>query len=263
MGFDVSYLGAFLGGLIAFVSPCVLPIVPLYLCYVAGVSLDELTSDDDVAVSRRKVMISVILFVLGFSTIFTLMGATATALGQMVQQYRGVFETVAGIIIIVMGLHFMGIFRIGLLSREARLNVETGQATYVGAYLVGLAFGFAWSPCVGPVLATILSIAADRTSVWEGVILLALFSSGLGIPFILAGWFTDRFLGLMKGLRRHMGIIEKVVGVFLIVVGVLFLTGDFFMWSAEAGAWMLETFPGMQRFEEDMLKMLSGSTDGA
>ncbi|MCW2309820.1 cytochrome c biogenesis CcdA family protein [Rhodobium gokarnense] len=263
MGFDVTYLGAFVGGLIAFVSPCVLPIVPLYLCYVAGVSLDELTSEDDIAVSRRKVMTSVILFVLGFSTIFTLMGATATALGQMVQAYRSWFEIAAGVIIVVMGLHFLGLFRIGFLSREARLNVNTGQATYIGAYLIGLAFGFAWSPCVGPVLATILSLAADRSAVWEGVIMLALFSAGLGIPFILAGFFTDRFLGLMKGLRRYMGAIEKVVGVFLICVGVLFLTGDFFMWSAQAGAWMLDTFPGMQRFEENMLDLLGSGRQGA
>lgn len=256
MGFDVSYLGAFLGGLIAFISPCVLPIVPLYLCYVAGVSLDELTSDEDVRVSRRKVLISVLLFVLGFSTIFTLMGATATALGQMIQAYRTVFETVAGVIIIVMGLHFLGIFRIGFLAREARLNVNTGQATYIGAYLVGLAFGFAWSPCVGPVLATILNLAATKDSVWEGVTLLALFSAGLGIPFILAGWFTNVFLGMMKGLRRYMGVVEKVVGVFLIIVGILFLTGDFFAWSAEAGAWLLDTFPGLQQFEEKMIETI-------
>lgn len=256
MGFDVSYLGAFFGGLIAFVSPCVLPIVPLYLCYVAGVSLDELTSEDDVKVSRKKVFISVLLFVLGFSTIFILMGATATALGQMIQAYRSVFETIAGIIIIVMGLHFLGIFRIGFLAREARLNVNAGQATFVGAYLIGLAFGFAWSPCVGPVLATILNLAATKDSVWEGVLLLALFSAGLGIPFILAGWFTNFFLGMMKGLRRHMGLIEKIVGVFLIIVGILFLTGDFFAWSAEAGAWLLDTFPGLQQFEEKMIQTL-------
>ncbi len=257
MGFDVGYMGAFLGGLIAFVSPCVLPIVPLYLCYVAGVSLDELTNEDDVRVSRRKVFVSVLLFVLGFSTIFVLMGATATALGQVILAYRSIFEIIAGTIIIIMGLHFLGLFRIGFLAREAHLEVKTGQATFIGAYLIGLAFGFAWSPCVGPVLATILNLAATRDSVWEGVILLAFFSAGLGIPFILAGWFTNVFLGMMKGLRRHMGLIEKVVGVFLIIVGILFLTGDFFAWSAEAGGWLLDTFPGLQKFEENMLETLN------
>ncbi len=258
MGVDVGLLGAFVGGLIAFVSPCVLPIVPLYLCYVAGVTLDELTHDSDTAISRRKVMLSILLFVLGFSTIFILMGATATALGRVVQTYRSVFEMIAGGIIIVMGLHFLGLFRIGFLAREARLNVDTSKATLAGSYLIGLAFGFGWSPCVGPVLAAILAIAADRQSVWEGVMLLALFSAGLGVPFLLAGWFTDRFLGLMKGLRRHMGVVEKVAGVFLIFIGVLFLTGDFFLWSSEAGFWLLETFPGLQQFEEDMLRYVGG-----
>ena len=258
MGIDVGLLGAFLGGLIAFVSPCVLPIVPLYLCYVAGVTLEELTNEADSAVSRRRVMLSIILFILGFSTIFVLMGATATALGRTVQSYRGVLEILAGGVIIVMGLHFLGLFRIGFLAREARLKVESRGATLVGSYLIGLAFGFGWSPCVGPVLASILTIAADRASVSEGVLLLAMFSAGLGIPFLMAGWFTDHFLGLMKGLRRYMGVIEKTAGVFLIVIGVLFLTGDFFLWSSEAGNWLLENFPGIQNFEERMLEYVNG-----
>ena len=236
----VSLPAAALGGLISFLSPCVLPLVPPYLSYLAGTTFDQLSAGES-AVRRRAVM-AALLFVAGFSTVFVLLGATASALGQVVRQYLDVLSTVAGLAIIVMGLHFLGVFRIGLFYREARVTVERPMGVW-GAYVMGLAFAFGWTPCIGPVLAAILAVAGSENSVSQGALLLAAYSAGLGIPFLLAAFAMRPFLSVMKRMRSHFGAIEKTMGALLVLTGIAFLTG----WITTASFWILETFPALGR----------------
>ena len=198
---SVSFPAAALGGLISFLSPCVLPLVPPYLSFLAGTTFDRLSAGDDRAVRRRAVL-AALLFVAGFSTVFVLLGATASALGQAIRQYLDVLSTVAGIAIIVMGLHFLGVFRIGLFYREARFNVTKPVGLW-GAYVMGLAFAFGWTPCIGPVLAAILTVAGSESSVSQGALLLAAYSAGLGIPFLLAAFAMKPFAALLKRMRSR------------------------------------------------------------
>lgn len=234
---DVSLPAAAVGGLISFLSPCVLPLVPPYLSFLAGTTFDQLAAGDDRAV-RRRAFLAALLFVAGFTTVFVLLGATASALGQLVRQYLTVLSTVAGIAIIVMGLHFLGVFRIGLLYREARLTVARPVGLW-GAYLMGLAFAFGWTPCIGPILAAILAVAGSETSVGQGALLLAVYSAGLGIPFLLAAFAMKPFAAFMKRMRSRFHLVEKVMGGLLVLTGIAFLTG----WLTDMSFWLLETFP--------------------
>ena len=239
---EVSIPAAVLGGLISFLSPCVLPLVPPYLSYLAGTTLDELQAGDDWAV-RRRALVTALLFVAGFSTVFVLLGATASVLGQVLRQHLDVLSTVAGVVIIIMGLHLIGLFRIGLLYREAR--VEVGRSASVwGAYLMGLAFAFGWTPCIGPILAAILALAGSETSVARGALLLGAYSAGLGIPFVLAALAMKPFVAFLKRVRSRFGMIEKAMGAFLVLTGVAFLFG----WITTASFWLLEAFPVLGRF---------------
>ncbi|HYY83410.1 MAG TPA: cytochrome c biogenesis protein CcdA [Beijerinckiaceae bacterium] len=239
---EVSIPAAVLGGLISFLSPCVLPLVPPYLSYLAGTTLDELQAGDDWAV-RRRALLTALLFVAGFSTVFVLLGATASVLGQALRQHLELLSTVAGVVIIVMGLHLLGLFRIGLLYREAR--VEVGRSASVwGAYLMGLAFAFGWTPCIGPILAAILALAGSETSVARGALLLGAYSAGLGIPFVLAALAMKPFVAFLKRVRSRFGMIEKAMGAFLVLTGIAFLFG----WITSASFWLLEAFPVLGRF---------------
>ena len=239
---EVSIPAAVLGGLISFLSPCVLPLVPPYLSYLAGTTLDELQAGDDWAV-RRRALLTALLFVAGFSTVFVLLGATASVLGQALRQHLELLSTVAGVVIIIMGLHLLGLFRIGLLYREAR--VEVGRSASVwGAYLMGLAFAFGWTPCIGPILAAILALAGSETSVARGALLLAAYSAGLGIPFVLAALAMKPFVAFLKRVRSRFGMIEKAMGAFLVLTGIAFLFG----WITTASFWLLEAFPVLGRF---------------
>jgi len=239
---EVSIPAAVLGGLISFLSPCVLPLVPPYLSYLAGTTLDELQAGDDWAV-RRRALLTALLFVAGFSTVFVLLGATASVLGQVLRQHLELLSTVAGVVIIIMGLHLLGLFRIGLLYREAR--VEVGRSASVwGAYLMGLAFAFGWTPCIGPILAAILALAGSETSVARGALLLGAYSAGLGIPFVLAALAMKPFVAFLKRVRSRFGMIEKAMGAFLVLTGIAFLFG----WITSASFWLLEAFPVLGRF---------------
>lgn len=238
---DVTLGLAILAGLISFVSPCVLPLVPPYLGYLAGVSLDQLTDEAPSRAARRKVLFSSIAFVLGFSTIFILLGAAATTLGQLLRQYLDILTIIGGAIIIIMGLHFLGVFRIALLHRQARFEVRNSRAGPAGSYLMGLAFGFGWTPCIGPFLAAILAVAGTEDTIGRGVLLLTAYSAGLGIPFIVAGFFAGHFMRFMKRFRSHLGAVEKTMGAMLVLTGVLFVTGQF----SAIGFWLLEVFPGL------------------
>lgn len=238
---EVSIPAAVLGGLISFLSPCVLPLVPPYLSFLAGVTLDELQAGDDWGL-RRRALLTALLFVAGFSTVFVLLGATASALGQTVRQHLDVLSVVAGIMIIVMGLHLIGLFRIGLLYREARVEVERSASVW-GAYLMGLAFAFGWTPCIGPILAAILALAGSETSVARGALLLGAYSAGLGIPFVAAALAMKPFVAFLKRVRSRFGMVEKAMGAFLVLTGLAFLFG----WLSTASFWLLEAFPVLGR----------------
>ena len=239
---DVGYGGALLAGLLSFVSPCVLPIVPPYLAWLAGVSFEELKDEAPGAKQRWRVVVAAIAFVLGFTTVFVALGATASVVGKTIAQYFDTLSVIAGIIIIVMGLHFLGVFRIAALYREARVQVDRKPAGPLGAYVIGLAFAFGWTPCVGPVLAAILFVAGSEGSAVRGAVLLAVYSLGIGIPFILAAVFASRFLAWASRFKRHMHKVEMAMGGLLVVTGILFITGQ----MSTISLWLLDTFPIFQ-----------------
>ncbi len=242
-GFDVNYFGAFVAGIVSFLSPCVLPLVPPYLCFLGGVTFDELSQEGEVQTKGigKRVAFSSIMFVLGFSTVFVALGATASWAGDFVGEHLQTLSRIAGVVIIALGLHFLGIFRINALFREFRFHVADRPAGLLGAYIIGLAFAFGWTPCVGPVLATILFMAGSEASVVHGASLLAAYALGIGLPFIAAALAIGPFLGFMKRFRRHLGTMEKIMGAMLVVTGILFVIGGF----SEIGYWLLEMFPAL------------------
>ena len=243
MEFDPTYAGSFLAGLISFLSPCVLPLVPPYLAYMAGVSLGEMSDDERPPAVSAKVVLTSIVFVLGFATVFVALGASFSYIGSFVTEYFQILSYVAGAIIIVFGLHFLGLFKIGFLYREARFQVANKPLGLVGAYVMGLAFAFGWTPCVGPVLTAILFVAGNEADAMHGGLLLLAYALGIGIPFIIAAMFAGQFMRFMTKFRSQMGMIEKIMGVMLVITGVLFLTGE----MATIANFMLEKLPNLGR----------------
>jgi len=225
MGFDISYGGAALAGILSFLSPCILPMVPFYLCYMAGLSMQELRSGDSIAPgAQRRLLMCSIAFALGVTTIFVLLGLSVTLVGQVFAQWKGVLAWVAAAILFVFGLHFLGVVRVPLLYREARLEAKTEPSTVVGAYVVGLAFGFGWTPCVGPALAAILAIAAGAGDLWKGGTLLLVYGLSMAIPFVVAALFARPFLAWVGRHRSALGYVEKAMGAMLILFAVLIAT---------------------------------------
>ena len=242
-GFDLIDAGllpammiALLAGVLSFLSPCVLPIVPPYLAYMGGISLSEMRENQS---ARRRVLLPAIFFVLGLSTIFLLLGFAVSAFGSFFLQNQLLFSRVSGAMIVVFGLHFLGVIRIPLLNREARMDAKSDGGTAFGAYVLGLAFAFGWTPCIGPQLGAILSLAAQEASLVRGTVLLGVYALGLGLPFLLAALFIERAIGVMARLKRHMKTIERAMGVLLILVGMAIFSGAFsdFSW------FLLERFP--------------------
>ncbi len=238
---DVTFPAAVFAGLLSFLSPCVLPLVPPYLTWLAGTTAEDLGVESEKR-ARRDVMLAAAFFVLGFGTVFVLLGATASVLGHVIRQNLEILSTIAGLAIIAMGLHFLGVYRLAFLYREARLTLEKPVGLW-GAYVMGLAFAFGWTPCIGPVLAAILAVAGTEDTVARGAGLLAAYSIGLGIPFLLAAFALERFTGLMKRFRSRMVLVEKTTGALLVLTGVAFLTGTI----TDASFWLLETFPALSR----------------
>jgi cytochrome c-type biogenesis protein len=239
---NVTYFGALLAGLLSFLSPCVLPLVPPYLCFLGGTTFDQLTGENETPSHvYTTVVMSSVAFVLGFTTVFVILGATATAAGQLLAANLPLLAKVAGVVIIVAGLHFLGVINLPILHRDARYHADSRPAGLVGAYVIGLAFAFGWTPCIGPVLGAILAVAAGEDSVRQGVSLLFVYSLGLGIPFIIAAIAIRPFLNMMQRFRRHLATVEKVLGGFLVLTGILFLTNAMTLISS----WMLELFPGL------------------
>jgi cytochrome c-type biogenesis protein len=226
---------AFLAGIISFLSPCVLPLVPGYVSLISGTSVEELQSGGDSRGVRATVLFSSAMFILGFSLVFVLLGAVATQLGHATRQYRGILTTIAGVIIILFGLHLTGLLKIRLLYSDKRMHSLGAGRTGAGAFLVGFAFAFGWTPCIGPILATILTFAATQSTVSKGIALLAIYSLGLAVPFLLTSLGIDRFLSFYGRFRRHLGTVERVSGVLLIVVGTLIVLHKFTILSGYLG----------------------------
>jgi len=239
---DVSYLAALIAGLVSFLSPCVLPLVPPYLVYLAGTSLERFADRELEPQVKRETVIAAALFVLGFSTVFVALGASASVIGSLIRAYSGPLATIAGILIVIMGLHFLGLTPIALLHRQKRLHVAKPVGLW-GAYLMGLAFAFGWTPCIGPILAAILAVAASEQTVTRGASLLAVYSLGLGIPFLAAAFAVEPFAAFMARFKKHLRRVEQVMGALLVLTGIAFLTGSLSTMSF----WLLETFPALGR----------------
>lgn len=226
MPIDITYGGAFFAGLLSFLTPCILPMVPFYLSYMAGLSMSELRGDGKIAPGAQARMVaSSVAFALGVTTIFVLMGMGATALGAAFREWMGPLSWVAAAILLVFGLHFLGVIRIPFLYREARMEAKTDPTTFLGAYVMGLAFGFGWTPCVGPALAAILMVASGMGEISKGGLLLFAYGIGMTLPFIIAAFFTRPFLAFMAKHRAKLGDVEKAMGVMLILFAVLIVTG--------------------------------------
>lgn len=237
---DISYLGAALAGLLSFFTPCVLPMVPFYLCYMAGLSMNELRSDEAIPQgAQKRLVISAIFFALGVTTIFVLLGMGATAIGQTFGMWRDTLRYVAAGILLIFGLHFLGIMRIPLLYREAKIESSAAPTTIIGAYLMGLAFGFGWTPCVGPALAAILMVASGMGDIWKGGLLLLVYGLSMTAPFVIAALFARPFLGWVQRNRKYLVHVERIMGVMLIVFAVLIATNS----VNYIAQWMIEVMP--------------------
>ena len=245
MASDVTLAAAALAGLLSFLSPCVLPLVPPYLTYMSGASFEDmLESHRQSGESWRRSVVTSLFFVLGFALVFILLGITATALGQAFRAALPVLTPLAGVLIIAMGLHFLGVFRIGFIDRQVRHRGPGAASGPLGGFLLGLAFAIGWTPCIGPVLAAVLAVASTEQTAWGGAMLLAVYSLGLGVPFVLAGVAIGPFLSFFHGFKKHLRRVEQVMGGLLVLTGLLFLTGQF----TRITYWFLETFPGLSQF---------------
>jgi cytochrome c-type biogenesis protein len=222
---NVSLIGALVAGLLSFLSPCVLPLVPAYLSFLAGASLEEIRQAEGGSM-RRKLIVSSLAFVSGFSLLFILLGASATWIGHWLLQHSVLFGRIAGALLIVLGLHVSGLLPIRFLMMEKRVHLSQKPLGPFGAFLVGMAFAFGWTPCVGPMLAGILALAGTQQTVGKGILLLAVYSAGLGIPFILAALLTERFMAWMRRWQKYFRWIEIAAGMLLVLMGLVMLTNS-------------------------------------
>jgi len=246
---EVTLIGAFIAGLLSFLSPCVLPLVPAYLSYISGVSVDALRQQHGGTSVRKTAIMQSLWFILGFSLVFIALGASATWLGQWMLSHMSILGKAAGAIIFIFGLHYTGLIRIPFLLMEARVDTGSVNArSSLGAILLGSAFAFGWTPCIGPILGAILAVAGAQQQIGQGILLLAAYSTGLAIPFLLAAFATDAFLNWSQRFKRHLHIIEVISGILLMLVGVLIFLGSF---SILAG-WLIEYFPWLADIESSI-----------
>jgi len=237
---EITFFGAFVAGLLSFASPCVLPLIPAYISFLSGTTLSHLTDEGDTdTVIQKRVFYSALAFVFGFSTIFISFGATATAISALIAENSFFLSKIAGIIIVIFGLHYMGIFRISFLNFEKRFHLENKPSSLAGSYILGLAFAFGWTPCVGPILASVLMVAASGDTISYGVSLLAIYTAGLGIPFLIAAFAVKPFIKFLSRFKKQMRKIELIISILLIATGVAIFQGDL----GEASNWLLDTFP--------------------
>jgi cytochrome c-type biogenesis protein len=237
LGLLPALLVALAAGVLSFLSPCVLPIVPPYIAYMSGVAVTEIGG------TRNRALLPAGFFVLGLSTVFLLLGFTASVFGRFFLTNQEMFSTAAGVVVMIFGAHFIGVYRIGFLDRDLRLDAGDRGGSAFGAYVLGLAFAFGWTPCIGPILGAILTLAAAEASLARGTTLLAAYAAGLGIPFLLVAAFFPRLTGAMAFLRRHMARIERIMGLLLWTIGLMMLTGEF----SALSYWLLDNVPGLGR----------------
>jgi cytochrome c-type biogenesis protein len=242
MSADITIAAALFAGILSFLSPCVLPLVPPYLVYLAGTSLERLADKEPEPMVRADTVYAALLFVAGFSTVFIAFGASASAIGAVVQAWSAELAVIAGIAIMIMGLHFLGLTKFAILMREKRAPMARPVGLW-GAYAMGLAFAFGWTPCIGPILAAILAVAASKETVAKGAFLLAVYSAGLGIPFIIAALAVEPCAAFITRFKRHLELVEKAMGGLLVLTGIAFLTG----FVSKASYYLLEWFPALGR----------------
>lgn len=245
---EVTFMGALIAGVLSFLSPCVLPLVPAYLSYISGVSVDELRGSDagEATVKRRHALIQALWFVAGFTLVFIALGASASMIGQWLQAHMASLGKLAGIIIMVFGLHYLGLLRIPLLMVDARPDASRMDASRgMGALVLGAAFAFGWTPCVGPILGAILALAGMQAEWERGMLLLSVYSLGLALPFMLSALATQSFMRWARGFRRHMLLVEKTAGILLVLMGALIFAGSFSLLSG----WLSQAFPSLGAVE--------------
>lgn len=235
---NVGILTSFVFGLLSFVSPCVLPIVPGYLSFISGVSFDEMQDTGNRAMVRNRILTNSVFFILGFSLVFIALGASATVIGQFLHEQLSLLSKIAGAVIIVFGLHMIGVFKIPFLNYEKRFQTGGKKLGLFGAFVVGLAFAFGWTPCIGPILAAILAIASQQDSIGKGIVLLTAYSLGLGIPFLLTGLSITAFYNVFNRFKRYLHTVEIVGGVLLVGVGVLIMTNYLTILSGYLSRWL-------------------------
>jgi len=234
---QVNFATAFVFGLLSFISPCVLPIVPGYLSFISGLSFDEMMNESSAKTVRKKLLLNSLLFVCGFSLVFIILGASASVVGKFLQANLEIIGKVAGVVIIIFGLHMIGVFKIKFLQYEKRFQSNAKPLGLIGSFVVGLAFAFGWTPCIGPILASILAIAAEQNSVGKGIVLLSFYSAGLGIPFLLTGLSISVFYKFFNRFKRHLHKVEVVGGVLLVIFGILIMTNSLTILSKYISEW--------------------------
>ncbi len=234
---NISFAGAFIAGLLSFLSPCVLPLIPSYVTYITGLSFGDLKAEHPSHKVREQTMLHSLLFIAGFTVVFVLLGASATYLGGFMQQHMNVFRKIGGVMIVLFGVHVTGIFDLGILLGEKRFTLHRKPAGYLGSFVIGLAFAAGWTPCIGPILASILIVAATEGEVYHGMALLLVYSLGLGTPFFLSSLALHRFLVFFNRYKKHIRIMEVITGVFLIIIGVMIFTNYLSILSRYVSVW--------------------------
>jgi cytochrome c-type biogenesis protein len=243
---EVGLLAAFIAGIISFLSPCVLPLVPAYISFITGISLEDLRKEDTGKKQVIKAFLSSVFFVLGFTVVFVALGASATWLGKALLTKLPLFTKVAGVLIIIFGLHLIGVFKIAFLYKTKKFEGPAKAVSFLGAFVLGLSFAFGWTPCIGPILAGILTIASTEETVWKGIFLLTLYSLGLGIPFLITSLAINQFFKLFMKIKRYFHAIEILSGILLVLIGILIMTNKFSLITSKVMEW----FPSLMEFSK-------------
>lgn len=239
---DVTYIGAFIAGLLSFLSPCVFPLIPSYITYITGLSFADLQAEHPSHIIRQKSILHSLSFIAGFTVVFVLLGASATYIGSVLQENATIIRKTGGVLLVILGIHVTGILPLKFLLGEKRVSIKHKPAGYVGSFLVGIAFAAGWTPCIGPILAAILAVAATQDSVYQGIILLLLYSMGLGVPFFLSALAMHRFLVVFNRFKKYIHIFEVVTGILLIAIGVLIYTN----WLSRLSGFATVLFQGFE-----------------
>jgi cytochrome c-type biogenesis protein len=239
---QVTYIGAFVAGLLSFLSPCVLPLIPSYITYITGISFADLQAEHPSHIIRQKTILHSVSFICGFTVVFVLLGASATYIGSFLNEHATIIRKVGGVLLVVLGIHVTGLLPLKFLLGEKRVSIKHKPAGYAGSFLVGIAFAAGWTPCIGPILAAILAVAATEENVYQGILLLLLYSMGLGVPFFLSALAMHRFLSVFNRFKKYIHICEVATGVFLVVIGVLIYSN----WLSRLSGYMSIFYKGVE-----------------